>query len=206
MQSIQVQIPTQPRSIRATLHYETDYLQGQQPFDFLHQIRQASMWFNNPNGDTLEEAYWHNLEKSRHDFAAACCSAIGAVDVLIDPPSLRGYHRPYLSAFKVVYPRVHWLVFRKNAAVNVNVGDLDGLCKAVEFVTDCPRDDIRKVRPSEIKRILIADDVYATGATAAVIVEILWTKKLPPDVDVHIAAPLRIPPELMEAMKDVIPK
>jgi predicted amidophosphoribosyltransferase len=52
--------------------------------------------------------------------------------------------------------------------------------------------DSKLPRPN-IRRILIIDDVIATGSTAAVITEKLVATGMPADVDIHIAAPVLIP-------------
>jgi hypothetical protein len=116
--------------------------------------------------------------------------AIGNVDLIVDPPSTRGYHRPYLSAFKQVYPHAFWLMFGKTAPPAPGPIQLLGWSSTR-----------KEVKAPDIHEILIVDDVYATGATAARIVEFLRQKPLPGDGHFHIAAPLLIPASLMEKNK-----
>ena len=48
-------------------------------------------------------------------------------------------------------------------------------------------------------RFLIVDDVNATGATAARVVDSLRGNQLPADVEFHVATPLFIPPAIQNA-------
>lgn len=202
MQSQQVTLPTQPIPTNAILHYEVDYTQGRHQLDFLHLIRQGIL-FGMQNGVALEEDYWSKLDGFRHQFAVDCETAIGPIDLMIAPPSHRGYHRPYVSAFKQVYPRVCWIVFGKTAAVSADIRNMDDLRKALKVIADNP--STTPVKAKDISRLLIADDVFATGTTAAVVVEFLQSKGMPVTTDIHIAAPLRIPASMMKKMTDILP-
>jgi hypothetical protein len=202
MKSQQVTLPTQPNPTNATLHYEADYTQGGHWLDFLHLIRQGLL-FGMQKGVSLEEDYWLNLNGFRDQFAADCGQATGSLDLLIDPPSHRGYHRPYLSAFKQVYSHAYWLAFGKTARISADINDMDSLRKAIKVIADSP--GTKSIKARDIGRLLIVDDVYATGATAAVVVEYLQSKGMPATTDVYIAAPLRIPTDMMNKMADVLP-
>ena len=171
----------------ATLYYEHDYSQGQHAVDLLHLIRQWPVYLAIPNPDNLEEDYWQSLNGLRQQFAIDCEDVIGNVDLIIDPPSTRGYHRPFLSAFKQVYPHAFWLMLGKTTPPNPNPVDLLG-CSHIRQEVNAP----------DMHNILIVDDVFSTGGTAARIVDFLMQKPLPDDVCFHIAAPLRIPPAIME--------
>ena len=190
MQAIQVNLPTATGPATATLFFERDYTQGNHWLDLLHLIRQWPVYLVIQDPDALEENYWRNLDGFRRAFTTDCAKAIGHVDVIIDTPSTRGYHRPYLSFFKQHYPKTYWLMLGKDQPPKppvVVLGD----------------STLRKpVGAPGMHRILIVDDVFATGGTAGRIVDFLRTKPLPDDVEFFIAAPLRIPADLMQRNKE----
>lgn len=195
--SIAVRLPTYPLVTPATLYYEQDYAQGNQVLDFLHLIRQGLLFTLPPNGDVLEEQYWHDLEPFRHRFAQACLGVIGNIDLLIDPPSSRGYHRPYVSAFKQAYPTVAWWKFDKTGSASADIKNLDALRCVTRLTMMRNKGVFTEVKKGSLKRLLIVDDVFAMGCTAAVIVEKVFGMNVPSGVEIHIAAPLRIPPNTM---------
>lgn len=187
MQSTQVILPTANGPTPATLYFEHDYSRGGHWIDYLHLIRQQSVFLHLPDPDKLEEEYWSHLDTFRQQFANDCLQEIGNVDIIIDPPSIRGYHRPYLSAFKKLN-NIYWLILAKTTPADS--GDIEALRKSVKVMGDshCHK----RVRSSDMHNIVIVDDVFATGNTAAVIIELLRQKKLPGDVRFHITAPLLI--------------
>ena len=189
MQVIQVKLPTTTGAATATLFFERDYTQGNHWLDLLHLIRQWPVYLAIQDPDTLEEDYWRNLDGFRQAFTTDCAKAIGYVDVIVDTPTTRGYHRPYLSSFKQLYPKTYWLMLGKDQPPKppvVVLGDSN---------TRQP------VKAPGMHRILIVDDVYATGVTAGRIVDFLRTSPLPADVEFFIAAPLRIPAHMMQKNK-----
>ena len=161
-------------------------MHGKDWLDLLHLIRQWSVYLAVSDPDALEEEYWFNLDDFRQAFTTACAKAIGHVDVIIDTPSTLGYHRPYLSSFRQLYPKTYWLMLGKGQPPEPPVAILG--------------DSIRRKRVTtpNMHHILIVDDVYATGGTAGKIVDFLRTRPLPADVQFFIAAPLRIPAHLMQ--------
>jgi len=171
---------------RATLYYEQKYnLLGAHPLNFLHLIRQVNVFINVGNQHIYEESYWAALDTSRAAFAAAVAVVLPAVDLLVDAPSTRGFHRPYLSSFKQVY-NVPCLMLRNT-----------GHSPPVAAIGMTPNG--ASVDVAHCQRILIVDDVYATGATAARVIDFLSGYKLHANVEFHVAAPLFIPPAIQNA-------
>jgi hypothetical protein len=196
VQTLTVTLPTVGGPTAATLYYERPYGRGEHCLDLLHLIRQWPVYLaiKNPSPDNLEENYWRWLDGFRQRFSIDCAKAIGNVDLIVDPPSTRGYHRPYLSSFKHVYPQAFWLMFGKTTPSHPNPIELLG-----------PSAQRKEVKAPDMHNILIVDDVFATGATAARIVDFLSQKALPNNVRFHIAAPLLIPaPFMQKAEQDKI--
>ena len=186
MQSTLVNLPTTTGAAAATLLFERDYAQGNHWLDFLHLIRQWPVYLAIQDPDALEEDYWCNLNDFRTTFTAKCAEMLGGVDVIVDTPSTRGYHRPYLSCFKKHYPKTYWLMLGKDQPPKPPV------------VVQGSSTILKQLATADMHRILIVDDVYATGATAGRIVDFLRTKSLPSDVEFFIVAPLRIPANMMQ--------
>jgi len=137
------------------------------------------------NQHVFEDAYWAALDATRTSFAAAVAGVLPVVDMLVDAPSTRGFHRAFLSSFKQVY-NVPCLMLRKTNQV-----------PPVAAIGITPSH--AAVPAANRHRILIVDDVYATGATAARVVDFLRGHQLPADVEFHVAAPLFIPPTTQNA-------
>jgi hypothetical protein len=195
MQSITVSLPTQQGPFNATLYYEHDYSAGSHVLDYLHLIK-GGMFFKpiQPfDADAMEEEYWAKLDAFRNQFAN---DIPGSYDLLVDPPSSSGYHRPYLSAYKVVAPQVQWVYFWKNKPIKADINDLDPLRATVVLADSRCKGNFKKVPPKACQKIIIVDDVFATGATATVIIEKLWAAGIPMTVELSIACPLRIPPDV----------
>lgn len=189
MQTIAVVLPTAGGPTLATLYYEHDYnLQGGHPLTFLHIIRQPHLILNIGNAHGLEESHWNDLDKTRKAFAAAVVAVLPAVDMIVEAHSSRFYHKPFTSAFKQVYHVPCLLLNKSGAAPPAPPITPRGLTPNGAAVPIANR-----------HRILIVDDVYAAGNTAAQVVEFLMNAGLPNDVEFHIAAPLRVPPATQNA-------
>lgn len=203
MNTTVVQLPTNAGPTDATLYYERDYSKGGHRLDFLHLIKEG-LFFNaaqpfDPDG--LEEAYWADLDKYRHQFAAAIP---GAYDLLVDPPSTSGYHRPYLSAFKQRHPNLQWVYFWKNKPVKADINNMDELRKEVVYAAQRSKGSYKGIPAPKCQRIIIVDDVYASGVTAAVIVEKLWGLGVPKTAEITIACPLRVPLQMQGQKLEVV--
>ena len=114
---MQVMLPTAIGQTPATLYYEQAYsLRSRHPLNFLHLIRQVNVFMAVGNQHVFEESYWATLDANRASFAAAVARILPVVDMLVDAPSARGFHRPFLSSFERVY-NVPCLMLRKTNQV-----------------------------------------------------------------------------------------
>jgi len=93
--STDVVLPQPPLQIRYRLCFDQYFQNGRGRFDYLHFVRSRGL-FTLPGYRQIEEAYWLDLERNRTDFASQLNESF---DLLVDPPSNSGYHRPFLSAF-----------------------------------------------------------------------------------------------------------
>lgn len=189
MNQMAVMLPTAGGATAATLYYEQDYnLNGAHPLKFLHIIRQLNLILHIQNPHGLEEAYWADLDATRTAFAAAVLAVLPAVDMIVEAHSNRCYHKPFTSAFKQVYNVPCLLLNKSNAPPPASPITPRGWTPNSTVVPSANR-----------HRVLIVDDVYAGGNTAAQVVDFLRNAPLPADVQFHVAAPLRIPPAIQNA-------
>jgi hypothetical protein len=189
MHSIPVALPTAGGNTPATLYYEQDYnLLGGHPLSFLHIIRQPHLILNIHNPHGLEESLWDSLNATRKAFAAAVVAVLLAVDMIVEAHSHRFYQKPFTSAFKQVY-NVPCLLLNKSGAAR----------PAYPISSRGFTPHGLGVPVADRHRILIVDDVFAEGKSAARVVEFLRNPGLPNDVEFHIAALLQVPPPVQNA-------
>lgn len=194
MKFTRVQLDTNVGNIEAALHFEHDYSRSFFWLEYPHVIRQRIRPARSEHQDLFEEAYWEKLNSFRMAFARECASRIGEIHVLVDVPSDTGFHRPYVSAFKQVYPNCYWRRYVKATTIDPRAPRINELRRTVRFTSESDR---RPIQRDEWRLVLIPDDVFATGDTARVVLEEMFPSGLPGDLVVHLACPLRIPPEMM---------
>jgi len=167
MQTLTIVLPTMPTPVNATAHFSRLYTWGRHPLDLVHLIRQPRLLCSLAHQDRLDEDFWANLDQVRRAFAADVRAAVGPVDLLVEAPSTRGLHRPFLAAVKAVYADIHWAAFTKPPGVSSDLDNIDELRAAVQLLAVRPGRKHRIVARPNVRRVLIVDDVIATGGTAA---------------------------------------
>jgi hypothetical protein len=114
-----------------------------------------------------EARYWEQLTESTQKLVAEVSRLRTDFDLIVDPPSNTGYHRPYLAAFRTVFPNALSCYFVKTKSIEAG-------SNSVSFADLSAKTDVRK-RPydnlRECKSILIVDDIFSTGLTSSVIVQ-----------------------------------
>lgn len=187
-----VMIPTLPRPTQARLYYGHQFAGGAERFDYLHLIRSRS-FFSLPNPKEREEAYWSNLETNRWAFVDGLGEQF---DLIVDPPSRSGYHRPYLSAFLSRQPDVRCVRFMKSEPVKSAPVNMPRLREVVSTV--------EKSDLSEFRNVLLVDDVFSTATIAAVGLEKLREAGLSQQAQITVACPLWLVMEVAQQAADYI--
>lgn len=195
-----VQIPihpdaTAPAQYVLGLHFLEEYKEGL--LSYIQDVRARAIQsrqvrFGRETASAalnFERRYWENLEDS-------CDRLVEQVrdsdfDLIVDPPSNTGYHRPYLSALQRAYPHAAYCYLLKNSPGlesgpgEIRFTDLDHGTE-FRFRTD---DNLL-----ERKSILIVDDILSKGLTAAVVVHKV-RPHVHPEARFTLACPLRLPSE-----------
>jgi hypothetical protein len=180
----QVVISPPPSPFSYRLCFDHYFRNGAGTYDYLHFARSRGL-FTLANAKQLEETYWRDLERNRSAFAAQLQEPF---DLLVDPPSNSGYHRPYLSAFVRQLPRIPCLRFLKNTAERAHPDNI-GILRACIKAMGSPQGQI-----GGITNVLIVDDVFSSGTIVTVVIEKLFEYGLPKDATITLACPLRMPP------------
>jgi hypothetical protein len=169
------------------LYYGHDYQSGAGAFDYLHRIRTRAV-FANAHGAFAEEEYWNQLQQRRTLFANGLAGH-EAIDLIVDPPSNSGYHRPFLGAFlrRIGFAK-RMVRFIKDTSVSSFPANIAQLREHCRLYGEPP------YGLEGFGNVLIVDDVFSTGTIVSVTIEKLIEAGLPQDAAFTLACPLRIPP------------
>ena len=147
-----------------------------------------------PEQQEAEAMYWARLDGFRGRLAGFFRDRGFRFDLIADPPSRGGQHRPYLDAFRTLWPKAVGCYFVKHRPVNS--GDPGTTLKSLRRAISLgPLPKPGAVKRAE--RVLIVDDVIATGRTIAVLVEKL-RPVIGPAATFTVVCPLRsgyLPPD-----------
>jgi adenine/guanine phosphoribosyltransferase-like PRPP-binding protein len=152
---------------------------------YLQAVRSGTLFVADRHG--LENQYWSELERVRTNFAQAVVAQGGSFDLIVDPPSRSGLHRPYLVAMRQLCPTVEHCRFvkRRDVSSGESGTSRDDLAQAIEIRGAGEADALK---PS---KVLIVDDVFATGRTAAVLIDAL-TPLVAPGAEYTLACVIRV--------------
>jgi hypothetical protein len=187
-------LPTEPE-ITVTLVYlckwsESDGCPG--GLMYLQGIRTGSLAAVSPSGrpeDAAESRTYSSL-RDRH-VARLTVEVSEPVLAVISPPSRHSeLTLPYRDAVKKRFPHATDLTDRFKRAENVSAGESASLTDLVNALTYHPGGD-----EGTFSSLLIIDDVFARGRTAAALVKRLREAGLPENCTITIAAPLWLPRE-----------
>jgi hypothetical protein len=133
------------------------------------------------------EAYSYYQQLSKSTLALLQQVNDTLIDFILSPPSRRHDAEPYRAAFRVHFPDATDLsgAFARNGSVSAGESrDVASLLASLSFSTT--------IDLSSASSLLIVDDVYSSGTTAAAIVQLLCRNGLPSHTAITIAAPLYV--------------
>jgi hypothetical protein len=188
MPSKQVQLTLLRGSKPATLYSLAQTKQAEAvTFDlqFLHRVRDPRWLGQYPDWATSEEAssYYSQLPKATKALASELRDT--PMDLVLTPPSRRHDAEPYLAELKRYFRDAVDLSRSVHRVRDVSAGANPG---AVEFAASIALTFAGSL--SNFRSVLIVDDVYSSGTTAAAIVFRLEQFGLHIDAQITIAAPL----------------
>lgn len=186
-----------PQAKPATLYYEHAYQHGGGRYDYLHMIRSRSL-FALANWRPFEDTYWSTLDANRRAFAQGLKETF---DVIIDSPSNRCFHRPFLAAFLHHHQGSPCIRFTKATSANSNPGNRVALSQGISLAHA-----VNGAALANVKRVLIVDDVFSTGTIASILVEQLVAAGLNAVAEITVAAPLRVTPPPAGSDADIVLK
>jgi hypothetical protein len=177
-------VPPAPTPIPYTLLFEEYFSNGTGKYDYLHLVRSRHL-FLMTQGRQIEERYWNDLNTNRHSFAR---QLTGTFDLLVDPPSNTGYHRPFFSAVAAQHQGIQRVHFKKDTSEQSQPSKLNWLRAGVAAIGQS------QGRLGGCNDVLIIDDVFSTGTIATVVIEKLLEAGLSEQARITLACPLRMPP------------
>lgn len=137
-----------------------------------------------------EEEYYASLDRIRSDFASSVLAAEPSIDLIVDPPSNSHLHRPYLSSIRNRVPEIDSMCFVKHDHTSSSVSGttVDDLSRSMKPRASPEIDS----RIKDKQCIVVVDDAFATGKTAAAIVQCLKRRITAPQARFLIACPLLV--------------
>jgi hypothetical protein len=186
-------LPPPPVKIPYRLCFDHFFQCGHGKYDYLQFVRSRGLLILQDRRQ-FEETYWRSLEHNRTDFAAQLPDRF---DLLVDPPSNSGYHRPFLSAFARQLKGVPCVHFLKNTHKRAHP-DTVGILRATVKASGTIQGKLGK-----FINVLIVDDVFSSGTIGTVVIEKLREAGLPQTASITVACPLRMPPKDDPTMADV---
>lgn len=187
---------TVPQQYPVTLYFEAHYDENK-IWSYIQDVRaRAIMQRRTKHGRETadkatqsEEAYWQRLNELRRSSAAFFLDQGIVPDLIVDPPSNTGYHRPYLSAFLTAYPHADYCyLFKKDITLESGTGKTSFM-QMHEGTELRHRDDVDLAAK---KTVLIVDDIFSKGLVAAVTIHKV-KPLVNPDAAFLLFCPLRLP-------------
>jgi glutamine phosphoribosylpyrophosphate amidotransferase len=151
----------------------------------LQGIRQGTLRVINPDPEQTAIAHRYHAQKHRF-FPALAAKVPGPIDAVLSPPSsLPNQAEPYLKAIKAKHAGAVDLTSRFTRTGNARAGQGASVCDVAKGLNYLPAGDERNIR-----RLVIVDDTFNTGTTAAAVVKVLRQQGLAEDCEVIVASPL----------------
>jgi hypothetical protein len=186
MPSTLVTLPS-PANLQTELRYLAKYTGPSRPdpvLVYLHRVRIPSLVRAYPDAvANLERQYQDAIPQLTKGFVALLAGE--QIDLIVATPSSRRDVVPYHEAVRAAYPGALDLTdaFRKAPTVSATTATSS---EAVDRAITTEPVEV----PPTARRVLIVDDIFSSGRTAAAIVARLRANGLQPNATVLIAAPL----------------
>ena len=182
-----INIPVDDPTFNVELFYIHEYKKSDpyhlryNPLMYLHSIRSGDI----KEDSHIAEAYRNNIkcyaEKLLNEFNWKY------IDSVIGTPSSRDHINPYLSLFKRKFKPDLDLTgcFTKKSNFSAGLGNINiHTCGGIDYHCEL---DI-----SCLKSILIIDDLFSTGTTAAIIIKLLKSHGVKDLISIALACPLLV--------------
>jgi len=189
--------PTHNDLYPVELLFLTRYIPWDHPCSYIQHVRERKVYVYEYADAELrgkirqqETDYFAQLETLRRSFADETCNAIPLVDLIVDPPSNSHLHRPYLAAIRDRLPDVGSVCFVKHKAISSSGKGctVDDLYRTMQ-----PRaHEEVDVRLKDKRRVLIVDDAFASGKTAAAVIRHLKPRMSEAETQFIVACPLLV--------------
>lgn len=155
------------------------------PFAFLQGMRSGLLHRLSSDPETTETAKAYRRNERRYQKMLAD-EIPSDYDAIISPPSRMSWQAdPYRQAICQANPSAIDLTPQLTRTGNAFAGEnatVDELTRQMHYVATG--------NESVINRLIIVDDTFTKGSTAAALVKVLWAHGLPQDCDVIVACPL----------------
>jgi len=155
------------------------------PFQYLQGMRQRTLHAisADPEDTEIARAYHRNEQKY---FAMLVEAVPGPIDAVLSPPSRMAWQaEPYRKAIAAAHPKAADLTAAVGRNGNARAGEgasFEDVLGALSYRPTGQEKDFR--------RIVIVDDTFITGTTAAAVVLLLRQHGLPDECEVTFACPL----------------
>jgi len=166
-----------PSSISFSLYYVAHYDQG----TYINYLQQLAS--NSVRGESSRLTYTKYLEKAVRSLVEGLPKG-ERFDLIVAPASQSKRFTPYLEAVRRAYPDARFYELKK--LPDVSSGSADTSFSALLDATNAP-----EPHPQPATNVLIVDDIYANGKTAAVTITRL--RRFMPEASFTVACALRAP-------------
>jgi hypothetical protein len=192
MPACNVSIPLDSPVIPATLVYLCKFgpFHGCDDFMYLQGVRTGSITKTSPTGDPNDSAWgrlYHTMLWKHVSLLAG--EVPGPISAIVSPPSRFPKHaEPYREALKNKFPHVTDLTKRFERRANALSGEgasLEDISAAMKYRSE--GDEVN------FSSLLVVDDVFSRGRTAAALILQLREVGLPGNSSVTVAFPLWLP-------------
>lgn len=159
------------------------------PFSYLQAIRSGYL---KAFGDPEETEVARSYRRNERDYVEALTKAVGEnVDAVISPPSRLAWQAaPYRKSILANNAKAIDLTARLPSQKGIYAGEGTTVPKVVSELSFAPTGEEMNIR-----RLVIVDDTFNTGTTAAAIITVIRNYGLPNECEIIVACPLWLEPK-----------